>query len=104
MIRSTITRRATTALSLAALAIPASASADQYMYSPESRPQMAAALMAQADTPVPATPVSQPQAADDGFSWGDAGIGAAAVLAAVGLGGAALVTGRQRHGARTVAG
>jgi hypothetical protein len=104
MTRTTITRRAATALALAALAVPASASADQYMYSPQDRPPFdIAAVTAGSGDSVATPPVSQPQAGD-GFAWGDAGIGAAAVLTALGLGGAALAAGRHRHATRTVAG
>ena len=104
MTRTTITRRAATGLALVALAVPASASADQYMYAPQDRPAVdVAALDSGVDTSSLSIPVSQPQA-DDGFAWGDAGIGAGAILAALGLGGAAIVAGRHRNATRTLAG
>jgi hypothetical protein len=44
----------------------------------------------------PATPVSSPSATADGFDWADAALGAGVVMAAVTLGGLALVTLRRR--------
>jgi hypothetical protein len=38
-----------------------------------------------------------------GFDWGDAGIGAGVALAAIGVGGAVVLTARRRHGPATTA-
>jgi len=41
--------------------------------------------------------------AGSGFDWGDAGIGAGVALAAIGVGGAVVLTARRRHGPATTA-
>jgi hypothetical protein len=97
----TIRTRTAAALTIAALAAPAAAQADQFMYDPQNRP--GADVTAVASDTAGLTAPSAGTAADDGFAWGDAGIGAAVTMAALGLAGAALA-GRHRHATRTVIG
>jgi hypothetical protein len=92
MKRATKTRTALAILIAAALAVPASASAitaEQFMQQNSSdRAQSPGAAVSD----VPATRTVE---SSSGFDWGDAGIGAAATLSLLGLGGGAVIVGRR---------
>jgi hypothetical protein len=100
--RTTIRTRTAAVLTVAALAAPAAAHADQYMHDAQYRPALA--VTAVTSGPVDAPAGTTATAADDGFAWGDAGIGAAVTMAALGLASAGLAAGRRRHGTRAVTG
>ncbi|HYH58454.1 MAG TPA: hypothetical protein VD790_04460 [Thermoleophilaceae bacterium] len=62
-----------------------------------------AASAAQARVPLVVTKTETGDASHGGFDWGDAGIGAAAMLGLTGIGAGALIVGRRRRPTRTVA-
>ena len=112
-------RSITTIGTVMALAIPATAGAQQDLRAPDQvdarhqglimkgntqdlrAPDRADAGRAPSVTPVQgvATRFTSPAASStNGFEWGDAGIGAAGMLGVIGLvGGGVLLTGRRRH-------
>ena len=77
------------------------ASPPQDLRSPDARAADRGPAVTAAESARVAPDASRPSVSD-GFEWGDAGIGAAATLALVGVaGGTLLLVGRRRHRART---
>jgi len=77
------------------------ASPPQDLRSPDTRDADRGPAVAAAESARVAPDASRPSVSD-GFEWGDAGIGAAATLALVGVaGGTLLLVGRRRHRTRT---
>jgi hypothetical protein len=81
----TTTRAAAAVAVLASAVVPASASA--HLYVPNLAPRHAEVAL----RPAPSA------AASDGFSWGDAAVGAGGMLILVGAGGTAVAAGRRRR-------
>jgi hypothetical protein len=72
-----------------------------FLRSPDTRAADRGPAVAAAESARVAPDASRPSVSD-GFEWGDAGIGAAATLALVGVaGGTLLLVGRRRHRTRT---
>lgn len=85
-------RRTVTGLAIAAAIVPAAASA---RLAPDSSLAVTASSTGGATRVAAVQPPATP--APGGFQWGDAGIGAGAVLVLLGAGGAATVLGRRRR-------
>lgn len=77
----------------------------QDLRSPDAKDAARAAAGYRPPVQIPAPTVEVRQVPTSGFDWGDAGIGAAGVLAlfSIAAGSALLLTGRRRRGSRAIA-